>query len=121
MDFPYIPKPHVRRRFLANNGLYAPTYLFLKEEQTQKPLPYHTKSAPSRMTGKGKAKQDLEFDKEREWLLLKMQGDVALEDKIMDETDEQGHENCDDGIECGCCFSSNPFVSRCIIGGLSRD
>jgi TRIAD3 protein (E3 ubiquitin-protein ligase RNF216) len=112
VDFPYIPKPHVRKTFFANNALYAPTHLFLAEEkQTKKPLPYITKTTPSRVTGKGKAKQDLEFDKEKEWLLLKLQGDVALNDsQVAEEMNEQEYEDCGDGIECGCCFSTYPFV-----------
>lgn len=77
----------------------------------QKPLPYNAKSKPSRMTGKGKAKQDPEFDKEREWLLLKLQGDATANDvQVAEEMNEQEYEECGDGIECGCCFSTYPFV-----------
>lgn len=101
----------MRKTFFTNNALYAPTHLFLDEEKkTKKPLPYNTKTTPSRVTGKSKAKQDPEFDKEKEWLLLKLQGNVTLNDaQVAEEMNEQEYD-CDDGIECGCCFSTYPFV-----------
>jgi TRIAD3 protein (E3 ubiquitin-protein ligase RNF216) len=111
VDFPYIPKPHVRKTFFANNALYSPTYLFLTEEKKKKRLPYNTKTIPSRVTGKGKAKQDPAFDEEREWLMLKLQREVALIDaEVAEQVNEQEYEDCVDGIECGCCFSTYPFV-----------
>lgn len=63
---------------------------------------------PSRVTGKGKAKHDAYFDQERQWLLLKLQGDVVEIDA--EELDEEEYEDNGDGIECGCCFSNYPFV-----------
>jgi len=111
MDFPFIPKPHIRKTFFANNALYAPTHLFLAEEKNKIPLPYNIKTTPSRVAGKGKAKHDSEFDNERQWLLLKLQGDIMFNHaKMAEDTNEQEYEDCGDGIECGCCFSTYPFV-----------
>ncbi|KAH7929949.1 hypothetical protein BV22DRAFT_1028918 [Leucogyrophana mollusca] len=109
-DFPYIPKPHVRTRLLGNNGFYAPAYFHLVEDQKKVPLPYKTKTAPSRTTGKGKAKHDPEFESEREWLVLKLQEDAAPNDAVLaEQMNEQEYKDTGDGIECGCCFSSYPF------------
>jgi TRIAD3 protein (E3 ubiquitin-protein ligase RNF216) len=111
VDFPYIPKPHIRRIFTANNGLYAPTYLFLVNERKQSKLPYAIKSTASRVPGKGKARNDPEFDKEKQWLLLKLQEDATENDaQVAEEANEQEYADCGDGIECGCCFSNYPFV-----------
>jgi TRIAD3 protein (E3 ubiquitin-protein ligase RNF216) len=101
----------VRKTFFAKNALYAPTHLFLTEEKEKKPLPYNIKTVPSRVTGKGKAKHDPEFDKEKEWLQLTLQGNAALNDaQVAEEVNDQEYEDCGDGIECGCCFSTYPFV-----------
>lgn len=97
----------MRKTFFANNALYAPTYLFLAEEKEKRPLPYNVKTLPSRVTGKGKAKHDPEFDEEKEWLRLKLQGDDVQADEQMNQGE---YEDCVDGIECGCCFSTYPFV-----------
>ncbi|KAF7984602.1 hypothetical protein HWV62_12799 [Athelia sp. TMB] len=108
-DFPYIPKPHVRRVFFANNALYAPSYLFLAEERNLPNLPYVVKSTPSR-PGKGKLKEDPEFEQERAWLVAHLLGDLPERDGPMAESlPEEEPEECVDGIECGCCFSAQAF------------
>ena len=48
-------------------------------------------------------RSDPEFEKERAWLIRKLQEEVAAG---MDNTMEDEGE----GFECGCCFSSYPFV-----------
>lgn len=108
-DFPRIPKPHVRSRLL-DNRFYAPTYLLLAEELKKECLPFKLKSTKS-VVGKGKARQDPEFDKEREWVLLKVtelatQRDEALAASV----NEQEYQDNEEGIECGCCFAEYPFV-----------
>ncbi|KII87947.1 hypothetical protein PLICRDRAFT_176699 [Plicaturopsis crispa FD-325 SS-3] len=110
VDYPYIPKAHIRKTFFANNSLYAPTYIFLEEEKKNGPATYVTKTQPSRVTGKGKAMSDPEFDKERQWLLLKQQeATIKADEAAAEELNEQEYEECGDGIECGCCFSTYPF------------
>jgi len=69
LDFPYIPVPHLRRVFLENNTLYAPTYIFLSEEQKGGNLSYTPKLFASRANDKGKAKQDARFEAERQWII----------------------------------------------------
>lgn len=106
LDFPYIPKPHIRAVFLKNHYLYAPTYLFLEEEKRKDVLPYVRKTIPTRVPVKGKQKalHDPEFEKEREWLTSRGQAEPAAADAT-DADDE-----CEDGLECGCCFSKYSFV-----------
>ncbi|KIJ11696.1 hypothetical protein PAXINDRAFT_84162 [Paxillus involutus ATCC 200175] len=109
MDFPRIPKPHVRSRLLANR-FYAPTYFLLSEELKRDHLPFKLKSTNSVISGKGKSRQDLEFNKEREWVLLKAQELATGKDAALaDELNEEEYEDNGEGIECGCCFSSYPF------------
>ncbi|KIK93205.1 hypothetical protein PAXRUDRAFT_829200 [Paxillus rubicundulus Ve08.2h10] len=109
MDFPRIPKPHIRTRLLDNH-FYAPTYFLLSEELKRDCLPFKLKSTNSVVSGKGKSRQDLEFNKEREWVLLKAQ-ELATGNHVVsaDELHEEEYEDNGEGIECGCCFSSYPF------------
>ncbi|KAH7887197.1 hypothetical protein F5I97DRAFT_1873899 [Phlebopus sp. FC_14] len=106
LDFPRIPKPHIRTRLL-DNKFYAVSYFALVEDLKQNPLPFKMKLTDSVVSGKGKAKHDPEFDKERQWVLLRNQEIAASNDATL--MDEQEYEDTGDGIECGCCFSSYPF------------
>ncbi|KAJ7632726.1 hypothetical protein FB45DRAFT_913292 [Roridomyces roridus] len=100
LDFPYIPKPHLSRTLREHHSLYAPTFLFLEEEKRKDRLPYVLKTVPSRAPAKGKRKalHDPEFEKEREWITSRAQADP-----------EEDNGECDDGLECGCCFSTYSF------------
>ncbi|KAG2134049.1 uncharacterized protein EDB93DRAFT_1173254 [Suillus bovinus] len=104
VDFPYAPKPYLRTQLLKRR-LYAPTHLFLAENRD--PPPYVPKSIPSRVSGKGKEKHDPEFDAERQWLLQRQNAPVQPPPDLTNDSD--ACEECEDGIECGCCFSSYPF------------
>jgi TRIAD3 protein (E3 ubiquitin-protein ligase RNF216) len=114
-DFPYIPKPYLRRQLALHYTLYAPTYLFLsaqekrlQKEDNQEPWPYSRKVKPyTASNGKGKAVlgEDPEFEAERAWILEQRE-----EGKVQEEKEEEYEDN-GDGIECGCCFSTYPFVS----------
>jgi E3 ubiquitin-protein ligase RNF216 len=125
LDFPYIPKAYVRRTLLKNNSFYAPAHLVLAEELTREVLPYVKKTQATRVTGKGKARQSVEFEAERQWILRG--GRDADEDTVQgqgttqaaEDADEEEDEECEDGIQCGCCFSSYAFVSlfQCDIDG----
>jgi E3 ubiquitin-protein ligase RNF216 len=91
--------------------LYAPTYIFLEEERKKEPLPYTPKLTASRAKGKGKDHVDADFDAERLWLLQYFQNKAARTgpepaEAVAEEDEDEG----DDGIECGCCFSTYPFV-----------
>lgn len=102
------------RQLLASfKGLYAPTHLFLVEEEKQRKgkkapsrLPYTRRATPFRLSAKGKGRtlEDAEFTKELEWL----QEDTERHDRLLAE-EVDGVEN-GDGIECACCFADVPFV-----------
>ncbi|KAJ7125457.1 hypothetical protein C8R43DRAFT_1030232 [Mycena crocata] len=106
LDFPYIPKPHIRRTLLGQHSLYAPTHLFLAEEKCGGGvLPYVPKTIPSRPSTKGKRKalHDAEFEKERAWI-------ISQEERVVEKVDvEQEPGDSEDGIECGCCFADYTF------------
>lgn len=56
LDYPYIPLPTVRRFLLERKMLYAPTFLFLREQEKKPVLerPYNVKKTPTNK-GKGRA------------------------------------------------------------------
>ncbi|KAH8112643.1 hypothetical protein DFH11DRAFT_1511497 [Phellopilus nigrolimitatus] len=104
IDFPYIPLPHLRHTLVANNRLYAPTHLSLREQLKQIPRPFKVKSTASKVAGKGKD-HDAEFERELAWLLEMLQGGAPQSNAQTADEDEE----CEDGIECGCCFSHYAF------------
>ncbi|KAJ7591319.1 hypothetical protein C8J56DRAFT_935212 [Mycena floridula] len=112
LDFPLIPKAHIRKILAVHKNFYAPTHLqFLQELEAFRagaPLPYIPKkgTAASKGKGKGKALQDDEFDRETEWLAQKLiDRNIEKDEKVAEALlEEEGG-----GIECGCCFSEYPF------------
>lgn len=99
------------------NGFYAPTFFFLrqKDKQLRQPHeavkhPYTSRSTPFQPSKKGKhrAMHDAEFEQERAWLIRELAKD---DQEIAEKVNEQEYEDSGDGIECGCCFSTYPFVS----------
>ncbi|CAK5264611.1 unnamed protein product [Mycena citricolor] len=102
LDFPLIPRMHIRLSLLDHRSLYAPTYLFLEKEQSSEALPYTQKRIPTRPAAKGKrrATHDEEFEKEREWILSR--GGAAMTPVLTEASGEAE-------IECGCCFTDSPF------------
>lgn len=114
VDFPDIPKPYIRKTLYANKSLYVPAHLYLREEQQRGPpftyVPKKTLYKPS-SKGKHRALEDAEFDQERAWLLEKLRGDdVKMDGAVAERVNQQEYEECGDGIECGCCFTTFPFV-----------
>ncbi|KAJ7774947.1 hypothetical protein B0H16DRAFT_1509018 [Mycena metata] len=104
LDFPLIPKPHIRRTLFGHNSLYAPTHVSLEKEKRDGVLPYTPKTIPSRPPkGKRKALYDAEFEKEREWVTSHTHPKEA---EVVVEEDDGA---CEDGIECGCCFATYTF------------
>jgi len=107
-DFPFLPKAYLRESLNSFDGRYAPTYISLAEQQEQyevgkhskRPvkLPYKRRKIAFRPINNGKNKElyDEEFEKERAWVVR----------EVMDCDDE-----CEGGIECGCCFASYRFQS----------
>ena len=73
------------------------------------------KARSERDLAKGKEKalshNDEEFEEERAWVVAKAQEDAEHADAALAEKlNEQEYEESGDGIECGCCFSTYPFV-----------
>jgi E3 ubiquitin-protein ligase RNF216 len=75
----------------------------VKYPYTRRATPYH----PSKK-GKTRAIHDAEFELERNWLIEELAKD---DQEIAEKINEEEYEDCGDGIECGCCFSTYPFVS----------
>ncbi|ESK93036.1 ring finger [Moniliophthora roreri MCA 2997] len=118
LDFPEIPKPHIRRTLYKLKSLYAPTYFYLSAEKRRgMPLPYVTKKGLHRRSAKGKAPAlaDDEFEREREWLVRKLVEDeqgfpMPPGQSTRDEAVPEPEEEIGDDIECGCCFSAYAFI-----------
>jgi len=92
--------------------------MYLTEIKSQgPPYPYIPKKTAARSSkGKGRQLRDDEFEREREWVLSMEKQIASKEDAVIAEKlNEQEYEECGDGIECGCCFSSHPFVSLRIL------
>ncbi|KAG6331024.1 hypothetical protein ID866_8063 [Astraeus odoratus] len=103
IDFPRIPKPHIRKRLLELRS-YARTFFTLSDELKQSAPPFKLKSTDSVVSRKGKAKQAPVFENEREWVRRRV---TKLAEALADNNDEE--DETGDGIECGCCFSSYAF------------
>lgn len=121
LDFPYIPKPYVRQVLSLHRNFYAPAYLRLREDMKRPSPPFKAKATASRAQSK-MIYHDDEYKLEREWLLQKLRSET--------EQPEAGPSNdpapnddgeCEDGIECGCCFSSYEFVSSDILTSLLQN
>lgn len=106
LDFPRIPKPHIRKRLL-DLRFYARTFLKLRDDLAQQTPPFKLKTTNSVVSGKGKARQDDIFTNELAWLQCYLtELDAAAAQVQAGEADKEQDE---DGIECGCCFSSYAF------------
>ena len=89
---------------------YAPAYLYLLQHGASpiSVLPV----APNPGKGRGKARSksshyDEEFMKEHTWLVQTLETRQGL--PVPDLTSEHLEEG--EGLECGCCFTTYPFVS----------
>jgi len=88
---------------------YAPAYLYLLQHGASpiSVLPV----APNPVKGRGKVRKSShdqeEFMKEHIWLVQKLETRQSL--PVPDLTSEQLEEG--EGVECGCCFTTYPFVS----------
>lgn len=109
-DFPYTPKAHIVKAFQGKNGLYAPTYIALTQEQQDgQNLPYTRKRVPYKPSAKSiyRTILDAEFEEEREWLQEEAAKRVQV---VVEQSGDQEDEDPENGIECGCCFASCSFV-----------
>lgn len=104
---------HTKAMLALNNNFYAPTHLVLLRQSNMAELPFKLRSSACKVANKGKF-FDAEFDRERQWLLEKLQSDGAVtagHQPVVQGEDEGDGEG---GIECGCCFSEYPFVCHYI-------
>lgn len=108
-DFPHIPKPHIRSVLASNMNFYAPAYFALRQQMNMLSKPFKLKATPTRLIGKGK-RHDQEFERERAWLVQKLASDGSHPGVLGSIFED---EECEDGIECGCCFSVYAFVCVC--------
>ena len=116
VDFPRIPKPHVRKR-LIEHRFYARTFFRLRTDLAQERTPFKLKMTNSIVSGKGKVRQDDVFTNELAWLqrhVIELDA-AAVKASTSQPADEEQDE---DGIECGCCFSSYAFVRVNILDSL---
>lgn len=95
----------MRATFAVYNSLYAPAYLALLEDD--KNGQHKLKRKRNHIILEGEA-IDEELEKEKAWV-KKLQGEQSgISQSVADISlgnDEEGD------IECGCCFSTAPFVS----------
>ncbi|KAF7305009.1 hypothetical protein MKEN_01215900 [Mycena kentingensis (nom. inval.)] len=107
VDYPFIPKPYIRRILLDNHSLYAPTHIALHNDSQGDELPYLRKATAYRAPKKGKQKalEDEEFAREKEFIVGWIAGGMA-EPALAPPAEE---EECEDGLECACCFSDYAF------------
>ncbi|KAG6812683.1 hypothetical protein H0H92_001312 [Tricholoma furcatifolium] len=116
-SFPFVPKPYLRQMLSSNNGFYSPAHLSLiKQEEEYKrqreagervQLPYTRRTTPYRPKGKLPATRDEELERECAWLLDHLSGLGGKAEVGEDEDEDDGE--CEDGVECGCCFSTYRF------------
>ncbi|KAJ3498556.1 hypothetical protein NMY22_g19592 [Coprinellus aureogranulatus] len=131
--FPLIPLPYLRKKLAGKNGLYAPTYLEIRDDEEkvargEEVRLYKPKKGGGYggVKGKGKEVRDEVFEEEKRWLDAFLDGGAAGSSSqaqaVNDdqgagkvgagEEDDDDDENLvDDGtfVECGCCFSTYPF------------
>lgn len=102
---------------MRENSLYAPAYFALDADQKSeipnfKPMVTARGAQGSNSKGKAPVHADEEFERERQWLLERLQAEVEREDEALaEQLNEEEAEANGDGIECGCCFTFAPFVS----------
>ena len=81
---------HIRQTFIQERRLYAPAYFRLVEDQKLSPSPFKpiasSRHKDKRSKGKGVARVDEEFNKEREWLLQRLKSDKEVKD-----AEREGH------------------------------
>lgn len=89
---------------------YAPAYLYLLQHGASPFSVLPVAPEPSRRRGKARSKpsnEEEEFVKEHTWLVQKLETRQAS--PVPDLTSEHLEEG--EGVECGCCFMTYPFVS----------
>ena len=108
-----MPVQHIRREFKRHNSLYAPTYIALDKELgsgnlLHKPL-QNPRSDHTQSKGKGVQREDADFVLELAFIRQRRtRSDEVFAQQLLKDDDVVPEEAS--GIECGCCFTENPFV-----------
>ncbi len=105
-DFPLMPKPFIRKVLFEMRGFYAPTHFHLLEEQAKPSGRYKIKGTKSKVPAKTKVVDPL-FLSERDWVEQKLVEDAVRRDQEAAESIDEAENG---GIDCGCCFTTHPFV-----------
>lgn len=95
----------MRATFAVYNSLYAPAYLALLEDDTSGQ--HKLKRKRNHIVLEGEA-IDEELEKEKAWVKTLQGEQTGISQPLADVmlgNDDEGD------IECGCCFSTAPFVS----------
>lgn len=110
-NFPDLDQTFILESLSLHSGHYAPTYLYLLQSGATPTSAVPVTPILGKRKGKGTGNKssldEKEFVKEHAWLVQKLEshrGSPAPDSTTQDV--EEGEE-----IECGCCFSSYPFVS----------
>lgn len=87
---------------------YAPAYLYLLQHGSSPISVLPVAPNPGKRKGKAKSSHDNEeFMKEHTWLVQTLE--TRQGSPVPDSTSEHLEEG--EGVECGCCFTTYPFVS----------
>lgn len=99
----------VRQSLAANNALYAPTFFELRRHLKEGVPRFKKKTQATQIRNKGKF-YDAEFERELAWLKKKLQQESDPAPPRPTEDAESGDEECEDGLECACCYCKYSFV-----------
>jgi E3 ubiquitin-protein ligase RNF216 len=108
-NFPDVDKSYVLEALSLHQGHYSPAYLYLLQHGLipTSVVPASPKVGKRRRKANGKSSLNEEdLVKEHIWLVgeLENRRSAPVSDPMPQLEEEAG------GIECGCCFSSFPFV-----------
>ncbi|KAI9511179.1 hypothetical protein F5148DRAFT_406366 [Russula earlei] len=108
-NFPDLDQAFIRETLSLHEGHYAPTYLYLLGHGATPasivPVAPSLRKRKSKVGSKSSLDEE-EFVKEHTWLVEKLENQHSpLPGIISQDVEGEG-----EGIECGCCFSSYPFV-----------
>jgi len=109
-NFPDSDQTFIHEALSLHEGHCAPTYLYLLRNGATPASVVPAAPKPEKRRGKIGSKSyrdEEEFAKERTWLVQKLENE--RNPTVMESTSHVEEEG--EAIECGCCFSSYPFVS----------
>ncbi|KAJ8487522.1 hypothetical protein ONZ45_g14302 [Pleurotus djamor] len=116
IDFPFIPKPHIRTVLHSRKCFYVPTVLELRRQGQLTTPPYRKKTVPYRSKGKLNPASNPDFLQELEWLRSRKEEEkdvifpaASSSNAGSGSTSSAPAIEEEGGIDCGCCFTAYPF------------